>query len=94
MGTILGPWIPLLERVFNKTRCCTQSLYARARIGIVYSGVKYSQIQHISPLRIPYATLWMTRSDVPFGPHRHRHTTLCGMMDAVIHPGCGIWCVI
>ena len=36
-GCYPGP----LERVFNKTRSLAQSLYARARIGIVYRGSKY-----------------------------------------------------
>ena len=51
-GILGGP----VERVFNKTRSLTQSLYARARIGIVSSGVgwlKWTQNSPNLPLDYP-----------------------------------------
>ena len=38
-----GPDNPRFDAVFNKTASLTQSLYARARIGIVCLGVKWGR---------------------------------------------------
>ena len=50
MGTFWGPSIPLLERVFNKTRSLAQSLHARARVGIV----RWGMIAKIDPQNGPH----------------------------------------
>ena len=45
-----GPDNPRFDAVFNKTASLTQSLYARARIGIVCLG---SNLATFGPLQIP-----------------------------------------
>ena len=44
---------PPFDAVFNKTASLTQSLYARARIGIVSSGVNGA---HFGPILTPVNT--------------------------------------
>ena len=62
MGTILGVVSGPVERhfdaVFNKTASFTQSLYARARIGIVCSGVIMAKW---TPKMDPTDTPWSHR---------------------------------
>ena len=41
MDPFWGLGYPPFDAVFNKTASLTQSLYARARIGIVYQGQKH-----------------------------------------------------
>ena len=48
-----GAMDTLLERVFNKTRCSTQSLYARARIGGSVSGQIWLKWTPFRPLTYP-----------------------------------------
>ena len=49
MGPFWGPRQPRFDAVFNKTASRTQSLYARARIGIVYSGQNSPNWTHFDP---------------------------------------------
>ena len=53
MGPFWGPRIPRFDAVFNKTASLTQSLYARARIGIV---CRVQNTPKMGPFRTPYAT--------------------------------------
>ena len=48
-----GSRIPRFERVFNRIGILTQSLYARARVGIVYQVQKPQNGPHFGPLHLP-----------------------------------------
>ena len=59
-----GSRYTLLERVFNKTRSLAQSLYARARTGIVYLSI----LAEMDP-----KTPQIDPQDVPIMCRNHRH---------------------
>ena len=82
-----GARIPRFDAVFNKTASCAQSLYARARIGIVHQGSKQTKWTQIGPPTStpdptgswnhpdlgPEAGQKQLNSDISSCPNRHPH---------------------
>ena len=53
LGVVQGSRGPRFDAVFNKTACLAQSLYARARVGVWYSGQNHPKWTPFDPPECP-----------------------------------------